>query len=188
MNRVVPLLSPCRMCEKYESGMTLKQIAKLSGVCSVTVLNILRKTNCRMRKSGIPKGSKLPREWIEHSAASRRGGTKPDSMKKKLSEAKKCHYNGFNGCGHLKQHASGYVQVYVPDHPHATADGYVFLHTVVMERAIGRYLDRDEVVHHINHIKNDNRLENLALMNRHEHHSMHMKERMAKRRNDLLTV
>ena len=182
------MISPCEMCAKYESGMTLKQIADVAGVCTVTVMNTLRKTNCKMRKRGIPKGTKLPKEWIEHSAVSRRGGTKSESTRRKLSEAKKCHYNGFNGVGHLKQRSDGYISAYAPDHPNARADGYVMLHTIVMEQSIGRYLRKDEVVHHINHQRNDNRLENLALMTIHDHMSMHMKERYAKRRNDLSIV
>ena len=42
---------------------------------------------------------------------------------------------------------------------------------------IGRYLEQDEVVHHINKKRNDNRIENLKLMTFKEHASLHMKER-----------
>lgn len=84
--------------------------------------------------------------------------------------------------GHEKKRHDGYICVYAPDHPHARADGYVMKHTLVIEREIGRYLEKDEVVHHINHIRDDNRLENLRLMNKSEHMSMHMKERNALRR------
>ena len=49
-------------------------------------------------------------------------------------------------------------------------------HTLVMERALGRYLLDTEVVHHINRVRDDNRLDNLQLMDRHEHSVMHGRE------------
>lgn len=50
-------------------------------------------------------------------------------------------------------------------------------HRIIIERFIGRKLKKDEVVHHINGIKNDNRLENLRLMSKSEHHKLHAKEK-----------
>lgn len=41
----------------------------------------------------------------------------------------------------------GYVHCYVPIHPHAS-NGYVSLHRLTMEQALGRYLELGEVVHH----------------------------------------
>lgn len=79
--------------------------------------------------------------------------------------------------GHEKLRDDGYVKVYAPDHPHCTKDGYVMKHILIIEREIGRYLNPGECVHHINHIRSDNRVENLRLMTIHDHMSMHMKER-----------
>ena len=46
-------------------------------------------------------------------------------------------------------------------------------HIKIMENAIGRKLEKDEVVHHINSNIGDNRIENLALMTRSEHSRLH---------------
>lgn len=46
-------------------------------------------------------------------------------------------------------------------------------HVVLMEQHIGRRLRKGEVVHHINGIKSDNRIENLALMSAPEHCRLH---------------
>lgn len=65
------------------------------------------------------------------------------------------------GAGH--QNKDGYVESWEPDHPNARKNGTIFQHVQVMAAKVGRPLHRDENVHHLNGIRDDNRPENLEL-------------------------
>ncbi len=128
-----------------------------------------------------------------------KGRVHTDESKKKISDgnkgkkvspavvAKIAEKHKINGIGHKKKRADGYIAIYYPDHPKSNKDGYVMEHDLIMESLIGRHLQENEIVHHINMVRDDNRKENLKLMTKHEHMSFHSKERHQKRRNDLLT-
>jgi len=83
------------------------------------------------------------------------------------------------------RNGKGHWLIYVPDHPRANRDGYFYEHVVMMEKKLGRYLYKqgpgkmranDEVVHHRDENKNNNKLSNLQLMTHAEHVSHHRKK------------
>jgi hypothetical protein len=68
----------------------------------------------------------------------------------------------------------GYLQRLVSSNPKK----YYPSHRLLMENHLGRPLTNDEVVHHINGNKLDNRIENLAAMTNGEHVAIHNKTRL----------
>lgn len=72
----------------------------------------------------------------------------------------------------------GRVLVFSPNHPFAGVAGkYVLRYRLVMERILGRYLQPNEIVHHINGDCTDDRPENLQVMNQSHHASLHFVDR-----------
>jgi endogenous inhibitor of DNA gyrase (YacG/DUF329 family) len=63
----------------------------------------------------------------------------------------------------------GYVLVWEPNHPNTTQKGWQYEHRLVAEQMLGRYLASSEHVHHVNGVKDDNRPENLEVMDGNEH-------------------
>lgn len=83
----------------------------------------------------------------------------------------KSAYPSYKG-GRTKLSGSGHIleEVYC-----SCCDNYYFQqqHRMIMEDHIGRRLTKNEVVHHINHCKTDNKIENLQLMSMAEHIRLH---------------
>lgn len=167
---------------EYISGMTINAIGAAHEIPPRTIHSWLVRVGVPRRKGGTPKGYKFSEERNRKIGEKRKGFRMTAEQRKRISEARESQYNGLNGYGHTKPQNNGYILAYCPKHPNAHKDGYVLMHTVVMEQHLGRYLTKDEVAHHINHNRQDNRIENLLLMNRKEHMAMHMKERHQKRR------
>lgn len=83
-------------------------------------------------------------------------------------KARKGKIGGNNKGGRIKD-KFGYIQIWMPKHPNAKLAGYIHEHRLVMSNHLDRPLNSEESVHHINGIKDDNRLENLELMTKKVH-------------------
>ena len=58
----------------------------------------------------------------------------------------------------------GYRFIQKPEHPRANSNGYVRENILVMEKHIGRFINDNECVHHINENTLDNSIKNLILL------------------------
>ncbi|MCM1003600.1 MAG: HNH endonuclease [Candidatus Gastranaerophilales bacterium] len=96
-----------------------------------------------------------------------------EQCKKAVSKAKKgkfkeqsSHWKG----GRRIEKNTGYVLIW-----NSQEQRYLREHRVIMENHLGRKLKQYEDVHHINGIKNDNRIENLEVLVKSEHAKKHEK-------------
>jgi len=133
------------------------------------------------KMSQTRKGKKRPpfsEEWKKNIGLAAKGRKHSKETKKKISISSKgrkwsqsqidkfiaartgSKHPNWKG-GKYKSH--GYVYITKKKHPFADKAGKVFEHRTVMEKLLGRYLSPEEVIHHINDIKDDNRIENLKL-------------------------
>ncbi len=105
----------------------------------------------------------LKRHYTHYKPRFYRWGKHPNHLKGKLHPAYK-----------ERIIASGYVYIKRKNHPFANKSGNIREHRVVIEGHLGRYLTKEEIVHHIDFDKSNNKLENLHLFkNRCEHIKYH---------------
>jgi len=122
------------------------------------------------------KGRTFSEEHRKKIGNSQIGRILSDTSRAKISKANKGKNSG-NWKGGKRKKLDGYIAVLIPEHPLANCDGCVAEHRLVMEKKLGRYLLPKEEIHHINAIRDDNRIENLILFaNRAEHIKFHREE------------
>lgn len=161
------MIKKCLVCNK-ELYVKLSQIATGRGkFCSI---------KCRIEAQ---KGKKLSPEakekFVKAGYNAWKGRKHTLETRKKFSEIQRGKYGkearGWQG-GRVIQ--GGYIKIKTKDLFKAK-DGsykgkYKFEHRLVMEKYLGRKLIRNEMIHHRNGIKTDNRFSNLEIVIRQTHH------------------
>jgi hypothetical protein len=176
--------------QKYvDENMTAAQIGTLLKCTKYPVLRALRKHGLGARKHTSRYPQLNNKEWLReqyvtqeksvkqialdidatvgnvHSALTHMGiktRNPKEAQKIKYREGrfgeKAAHWKGGRAKG-----GNGHIYIHTPAHPYANKQGYVMEHRLVKEKEIGRYLEPQEIVHHIDLNKKNNGSENLHL-------------------------
>jgi len=124
----------------------------------------------RKRISKALIGKKKSKEQIRKLVEKLKGRKASKESRLKMSIA---HYKQ-HGSKYKKKTKKGYILCFEPEHPNKNSGSRIFEHRLVMEKKLGRYLTKNEIVHHLNRKKDDNRIGNLYLVKSIKEH--HQKE------------
>lgn len=162
-------------------GCSVRMIAKSLGITHTTLSQKMKLLGMK-----VPTHAESAKQvWRNHKHPylGKRGAESPSFGKKQSKETVARRISAITGdknyrwSGGRKKHSGGYILAYAPDHPNRDRRGFVLEHRLVMEQHLGRFLGADEIVHHINENKEDNRIENLELTGRAEHAKHHQEMR-----------
>lgn len=141
---------------------TIRQIARENNFGEATVLRWLIKYNIpRRTKSEIFKNRKFSSRTIERMRQA------------KLKILDKISGPGNSNWKGGRRTKEGYILMFKPEHPRADGYGCVREHRLIMEKKLGRYLTKKEIVHHVDGNTLNNNIENLAVMTQGEHIKEH---------------
>ena len=92
-----------------------------------------------------------------------------ETKKKMYNTHKKNKQKGMYGENHPnwkggKHINSGYWSIYSPNHPRVNSKNHVYEHILEAEKMLGRYLTKNERVHHIDGNKLNNKHKNLVIL------------------------
>lgn len=143
------------------------------------MLNKTRIEETRKKISQTLKGRKLSKKHRNNIGKGLKGKKRSEETKRRMSKsAKGKHMGSKHWCWkNGKMIKDGYVWIYQPSHPFCNSKRYIKYSRIVMEKHLCRYLLPEEIVHHINGIKTDDRIKNLQLLsNKAEHMRLHRRK------------
>jgi hypothetical protein len=150
---------------------SISEIAKILPISKSTIrLRLLEMGILRTRADGVKNAGK---KGLLGTGRKNKSFPMSDEQKEKIRQSKLLHGEKYAKGFSVKQ--SGYVIYTRGEHKNR------LVHVVAMEQKIGRKLFANEVVHHIDHNKSNNSIENLLLMTNKEHNKLHALENLHKR-------
>lgn len=150
--------------------LTTYEIARRFNCTNSCVSFWLKKQNIPRRDSKLKQGSTLYklRGPIWNKGLTKKNNETLQKQSERMSNLE--DYESPAWKGGIKKESRGYLLIHKPYHPDADKQGYVREHRLIMEKKLGRYLKKEEVIHHINGIKSDNRINNLQLFESSKEH------------------
>lgn len=135
-----------------------------------TVLNYLKRYEIPRRPQHQWKGRKMSEVSKEKLRIAHTGKKASQETKDKMSAQRKGRT--YSRPKRIKN-SKGYTMLWEPNNPMSNKGGYIAEHRKVMAIILDRLLTGDEIIHHINEIKDDNRVENLMVLSRKLHGTHH---------------
>lgn len=169
-------------------GMTTEEIGASIGCSHGPVLKALKKLGIPLRQAGLIRSGKSRTDridrlydpvWLREQYIDKKRSPTEIAIELNCAETSVASaLSDFNirrsnqvrrGESRKDSNKNGYIRVWMPEH-HRAIRGYAMRHNIIAEQTLGRELLPNEIVHHINEKRNDDRADNYIIMPNHTAH------------------